>query len=344
MADRITLTAQQLADFLAGKSFTAGAGVSSGAVSGLTPYHLLGQSRPQTGKVSKESVNYRSADPEHFKRRCGTCVMYRSGGSCTLVEGKIVPTAVCDRWAPRQAAKGAQDEPYVAGLMVRAADTGRVLMLQRAITGDDPASGRWEPPGGHAEPGETLLQAALREFSEETGMRLPKGQVTGFWDASNGIYRGYVMTVPAEADVPIFDGRDQVWDPDDPKGDHTQAIAWFDPDQFAGNPSMRDEMADDLPQVMAALAGDAEKSSRGGDAETLREYWARQAHGGPTHFEFADQIKWGTPGDYMRAVRLLMEHAHMTEEQAKGYANLLHHRALGYWPAQHARMAREGMG
>ena len=28
----------------------------------------------------------------------------------------------------------------------------------------------------------------------------------------------------------------------------------------------------------------------------------------------------------------------MTDEQAKGYANLLHHRALGYWPAQHAQM------
>jgi hypothetical protein len=28
----------------------------------------------------------------------------------------------------------------------------------------------------------------------------------------------------------------------------------------------------------------------------------------------------------------------MTDEQAKGYANLLHHRALGYWPAQHRAM------
>lgn len=77
-----------------------------------------------------------------------------------------------------------------------------------------------------------------------------------------------------------------------------------------------------------------------GDAETLREYWTHEAHGGPTHFEFANEIRWGTDGDFMRAVRLLMEHAHMTEEQAKGYANLMHHRALGYWPAQHAQMER----
>lgn len=79
-----------------------------------------------------------------------------------------------------------------------------------------------------------------------------------------------------------------------------------------------------------------------GDAETLREYWTHEAHGGPTHFAYADEIKWGTPGDFMRAVALLKEHAHMTDEQAKGYANLMHHRALGYWPAQHARMEREG--
>ena len=77
-----------------------------------------------------------------------------------------------------------------------------------------------------------------------------------------------------------------------------------------------------------------------GNAETLREYWTHEAHPGPTHFAFADQIKWGTGGDFDRAVALLMEHAHMTEEQAKGYANLMHHRALGYWPAQHAAMDR----
>ena len=95
-------------------------------------------------------------------------------------------------------ANKAAESPYVAGLMVRAGDTGRVLMLQRAITEDDPAAGRWEPPGGHAEPGETLLMAALREWAEETGLQAPRGTLTGSWDASNGIYRGFVLTVPSE--------------------------------------------------------------------------------------------------------------------------------------------------
>ena len=154
--------------------------------------------------------------------------------------------------------KGAA-EPYVGGLMVRAGDTGRVLMLQRAITEDDPAAGRWEPPGGHAEPGETLLQAALREFSEETGCVTPRGTLAGSWDAANGIYRGFVLTVPSEAVVDIEGGRDQVVNPD---GDSFEALAWFDPAQFADNPSMRDEMAADLPLVMGALNGEAAKSAR----------------------------------------------------------------------------------
>jgi 8-oxo-dGTP pyrophosphatase MutT (NUDIX family)/2'-5' RNA ligase len=86
--------------------------------------------------------------------------------------------------------------------------------------------------------------------------------------------------------------------------------------------------------------GDDPANKAADPAEVLHEYWTREGHGGPTDFAYADEIKWGTPGDFMRAVALLKEHAHMTDEQARGYANLLHHRALGYWPAQHAQMER----
>jgi hypothetical protein len=77
-----------------------------------------------------------------------------------------------------------------------------------------------------------------------------------------------------------------------------------------------------------------------GDAETLRQYWTHEAHGGPTDFAYADEIAWGTPGDFDRCTRLVMEHGHMTEEQAHGYCNLRHHEALGYWPAEHAKRER----
>jgi hypothetical protein len=103
--------------------------------------------------------------------------------------------------------------------------------------------------------------------------------------------------------------------------------------------SMEASMAGRRVTLSAAQLAELGKS---GDAETLREYWARQAHPGPTRFEFADEIAWGTDGDFDRCTRLVMEHGRMTEEQAHGYCNLEHHRALGYWPAQHARMEREG--
>ena len=138
-----------------------------------------------------------------------------------------------------------------------------MLMLQRAITEDDPG-GRplgtpWEETTRN--PARHCMQAALREWAEEIGVPAPKGALTGSWDAANGIYRGFVITVPSEDSVDIFGDRDAVWDPDDPKGDHSQACAWFDPGQFADNPSMRDEMAADLPAVLAALGSNAEKSA-----------------------------------------------------------------------------------
>jgi bifunctional NMN adenylyltransferase/nudix hydrolase len=46
---------------------------------------------------------------------------------------------------------------------------GHVLLIQRA---KDPGQGLWALPGGFVEPRDTLLQSALRELEEETGLRL----------------------------------------------------------------------------------------------------------------------------------------------------------------------------
>lgn len=168
----------------------------------------------------------------------------------------------------RKADKAA--EPYVAGLMVRAGDTGRVLMLQRAITEDDPAAGLLEPPGGHVDTGETLLQGALREWAEEVGHPVPQGSLAGSWTSSDGIYRGFILDVPAEDAIDLADGRDQVLNPDNPDGDVFEAAIWVDPELFPGNPMMRTEMQRDLPQVMAALRGeDARKSARTPELSTV---------------------------------------------------------------------------
>jgi len=154
--------------------------------------------------------------------------------------------------AGRLAVRKAAGEIAVAGLAVKAADTGRVLMLQRALSDDDAAAGLWEFPGGGLEDGETPLQGAWREWAEETGCIPPPGEQTGSWAASNGIYEGIVWTIPAEAMVPVRSGT-EVTNPDDPDGDQVEAIAWWEPAQIPGNPAMRPEILADADAVLAAL-------------------------------------------------------------------------------------------
>lgn len=143
-------------------------------------------------------------------------------------------------------------DPYMAGLALRAADSGRVLMLQRFNTGgDDPADGTWEFPGGHIEPGEDAGTAAIREWEEETGMTLPSGarRVSG-WSSVNGIYRGFVVEIPTEEDVDLS-ARNLNSNPD---GDFFEAIAWWDPADLSNSPNIRPELQSHSQIVQSAVA------------------------------------------------------------------------------------------
>src|SRR5690242_13308974 len=64
----------------------------------------------------------------------------------------------------------------VAGCLV--IDTGRVLLLRRGI---EPQIGKWTFPGGYVDLGESPAAAALRETSEEVGMRVELGRVLGVY-------------------------------------------------------------------------------------------------------------------------------------------------------------------
>jgi 8-oxo-dGTP pyrophosphatase MutT (NUDIX family) len=170
----------------------------------------------------------------------------------------------------RLAVRKAAGEIAVAGLAVQAADTGRVLMLQRALDAEDPAAGMWEMPGGHLENDESPIQGAWREWAEETGLMPPPGEVGGIWLSPNGIYEGIVWTVPSEDCVPINGDRGQIVNPDDPDGDVTETLAWWDPAQLPGNPAVRQELLDSLDTVLVALNGESVKkaASPKGDAPT----------------------------------------------------------------------------
>ncbi|SEE84414.1 ADP-ribose pyrophosphatase YjhB, NUDIX family [Streptomyces sp. 2131.1] len=145
----------------------------------------------------------------------------------------------------------------VAGLAVKAADTGRLLMIQRALDDEDPAAGTWEIPGGHLEDGEDPLAAALREWAEETGSTLPgTASVVGSWTAPNGIYRGYVAVVPTEDSVPINapHGERRVTNPDDPQGDATEVTAWWPITALPDMPLLRPECRETPWALLAGAA------------------------------------------------------------------------------------------
>jgi 8-oxo-dGTP pyrophosphatase MutT (NUDIX family) len=54
--------------------------------------------------------------------------------------------------------------------------SGRVLLFH-ALTPEETPDGWWELPGGGIDPGESYLEAAVREIREETGLVLDPAQV-----------------------------------------------------------------------------------------------------------------------------------------------------------------------
>jgi 8-oxo-dGTP pyrophosphatase MutT (NUDIX family) len=135
------------------------------------------------------------------------------------------------------------DEPTHAGVVLKAHDTGRVLMIQRSHRDpDDPAAGTWEFPGGGREEGDQhSLHSGIREFEEETGHPFPLGgHVQHVWRSANGVYQGHVVVVPSEDAVDFSNGRRTV-NPDDPDGDDHEQSAWWDPEHARKNPALRQE-------------------------------------------------------------------------------------------------------
>lgn len=134
-----------------------------------------------------------------------------------------------------------------AGIAVRAKDTGRVLMLQRANDKSDPASGTWEFPGGRLNDGEHPYNGAKREWQEEMGTRLPRGDHAGEWQS--GVYNGFIHDVPSESSVKLnldSDNRN-VSNHDDPDGDNAEVAAWFHPHQLRRMSSLRSELRESRP-------------------------------------------------------------------------------------------------
>jgi 8-oxo-dGTP pyrophosphatase MutT (NUDIX family) len=253
-------------------------------------------------EVEGEHVYYASGLLVH---NCNICKKNQAAGSIPVMarfpSGDLAPLAHprC-RCALRPGGVPSQplaigksaEAPVAAGLAVRAADTGRILMLQRAFDEDDPAGGFWEFPGGRLDDGEDALQAASREWEEEVGLKLPDGDLDGIWNSSSGKYRGFVLTVPSEDAVDILGPRDDVENPDDPDGDLVEALAWLDPKLLRDNPSIRPELAEDAKRVRRALKKAAEKSARTPVVSTV-------------HHPLGHESLWHTPDKHVATMQSL---------------------------------------
>lgn len=203
-----------------------------------------------------------------------------------------------------------------AGLVVLAEDTGRVLMLQRHSSDTGKAAGKWEFPGGHVEQDEAHHEAAIREWEEETGIHFPTNGTWNdlHWISPNKKYIGFVYKIPREADIKINPAKTRrLPNPDDPKKENIETVAWFSPADLKDNPLVRDECHATPWHILSA-----------GNPEALIDWYNSGADG---------QIAWGEPGDFDQCVSIASKYI----DDAEGFCQLRHIDATGEATATHAK-------
>jgi ADP-ribose pyrophosphatase YjhB (NUDIX family) len=101
-------------------------------------------------------------------------------------EDRVDPAPV-DDWIAGRAM-----EPGLDGRMVDVSGGAAFLLCRRASRLRAHAA-QWALPGGRLDPGETVVEAALRELDEEVGVALPESSVLGLLD-DYPTRSGYVIT------------------------------------------------------------------------------------------------------------------------------------------------------
>lgn len=138
-------------------------------------------------------------------------------------EDRVDPAPVDDWIAGR---------PMEAGLDGRMVDVsgGAAFLLCRRASRLNAHAAQWALPGGRLDPGETVVEAALRETDEEIGVALPPSSVLGLLD-DYPTRSGYVITpvviwgggrldprpAPAEVVAVYRVGLHQLQRPDSPR-------------------------------------------------------------------------------------------------------------------------------
>lgn len=83
---------------------------------------------------------------------------------------------------------------------------GKVLFLQR---GGQNGLGRWSPPGGHLEAGETWASCAAREAREEVGIAISNPRLMSLTEDIDAAAGTHYITLHVEAQAPGFEYEDR---------------------------------------------------------------------------------------------------------------------------------------
>ncbi|EKF25708.1 NUDIX domain protein [Mycolicibacterium hassiacum DSM 44199] len=105
----------------------------------------------------------------------------------TVGEDRVDPAPV-DEWIGGRPLP----DPALDGRMVNVSGGAAFLLCRRAIRLSSHAA-QWALPGGRLDPGESAVDAALRELDEELGVTLPGSAVLGLLD-DYPTRSGYVIT------------------------------------------------------------------------------------------------------------------------------------------------------
>ena len=78
-----------------------------------------------------------------------------------------------------------QEKGVGMGVAVLLTSSDQSVLVTRRAPHMRTFPGVWVPPGGHVEPGETVLKAGLRELQEETGLNLENTSyhILGLWES-----------------------------------------------------------------------------------------------------------------------------------------------------------------
>ena len=104
---------------------------------------------------------------------------------------------------------------------------GRLLLVRR---GTPPGRGLWSVPGGRVEPGETPVEAVVREVREETGLLVQPTRLAGTVERPG---LGGTVYVIEDFVAVLADGSSPS---DAVPGDDADEVGWFTSEQLRGLP------------------------------------------------------------------------------------------------------------